>query len=166
MADKKKKSIFAEFKEFISKGNVIDMAVGVIIGGAFTKIVNSLVSDLIMPALGLLTGDIDFADLKIVLAEAQLDTDGVTVLKEELAIRYGVFLDAMLNFLLIAVAVFVMVKIINTAREKAEKLKKKKEEEAPATPPAPDPQIVLLTEIRDLLKKDEAEEAEAVASAE
>ena len=166
MADKKKKSIFAEFKEFISKGNVIDMAVGVIIGGAFTKIVNSLVSDLIMPALGLLTGDIDFADLKIVLAEAQLDTDGVTVLKEELAIRYGVFLDALLNFLLIAVAVFVMVKIINTAREKAEKLKKKKEEEAPAAPPAPDPQIVLLTEIRDLLKKDEAEEAEAVASAE
>ena len=155
MADKKKKSIFAEFKEFISKGNVIDMAVGVIIGGAFTKIVNSLVSDLIMPALGLLTGDIDFADLKIVLAEAQLDTDGVTVLKEELAIRYGVFLDALLNFLLIAIAVFVMVKIINTAREKAEKLRKKKEEEAPAAPPAPDPQIVLLTEIRDLLKKDE-----------
>ena len=119
MADKKKKSIFAEFKEFISKGNVIDMAVGVIIGGAFTKIVNSLVSDLIMPALGLLTGDIDFADLKIVLAEAQLDTDGVTVLKEELAIRYGVFLDALLNFLLIAVAVFVIVKLINTARENA-----------------------------------------------
>ncbi len=155
MADKKKKSIFAEFKEFISKGNVIDMAVGVIIGGAFTKIVNSLVSDLIMPALGLLTGDIDFADLKIVLAEAQLDADGVTVLKEELAIRYGVFLDALLNFLLIAIAVFAMVKIINTAREKAEKLRKKKEEEAPAAPPAPDPQIVLLTEIRDLLKKDE-----------
>ncbi len=155
MADKKKKSIFTEFKEFISRGNVIDMAVGVIIGGAFTKIVNSLVSDLIMPALGLLTGDIDFADLKIVLAEAQLDTDGVTVLKEELAIRYGVFLDALLNFLLIAIAVFAMVKIINTAREKAEKLRKKKEEEAPAAPPAPDPQIVLLTEIRDLLKKDE-----------
>ena len=155
MADKKKKSIFAEFKEFISKGNVVDMAVGVIIGGAFTKIVNSLVSDLIMPALGLLTGDIDFADLKIVLAEAQLDTDGVTVLKEELAIRYGVFLDALLNFLLIAIAVFVMVKLINTAREKAEQLRKKKEEEAPAAPPAPDPQIVLLTEIRDLLKKDE-----------
>ncbi len=161
MADKKKKSIFAEFKEFISKGNVIDMAVGVIIGGAFTKIVNSLVSDLIMPALGLLTGDIDFADLKIVLAEAVMD--GETVVKEELAIRYGVFLDALINFLLIAIAVFVMVKIINTAREKAEKLKKKKEEEAPAAPPAPDPQIVLLTEIRDLLKKDEAVETEAEA---
>lgn len=161
MADKKKKSIFAEFKEFISKGNVIDMAVGVIIGGAFTKIVNSLVSDLIMPALGLLTGDIDFADLKIVLAEAVME--GETVVKEELAIRYGVFLDALLNFLLIAIAVFFMVKIINTTREKAEKLKKKKEEEAPAAPPAPDPQIVLLTEIRDLLKKDEAVETEAEA---
>ena len=163
MADKKKKkSVFTEFKEFISKGNVVDMAVGVIIGGAFTKIVNSLVSDLIMPALGLLTGDIDFADLKVVLSEAQLDADGVTVLKEELAIRYGVFLDALLNFLLIAIAVFAMVKIINTTREKAEKLKKKKEEEAPAAPPAPDPQIVLLTEIRDLLKKDEdAADAEA-----
>ena len=164
MADKKKKSIFAEFKEFISKGNVVDMAVGVIIGGAFTKIVNSLVSDIIMPALGLLTGDIDFADLKIVLSPAKdavLGEDGVTVIEEaveELAIRYGVFLDALLNFLLIAIAVFAMVKIINTAREKAEKLRKKKEEEAPAAPPAPDPQIVLLTEIRDLLKKDEAAE--------
>ncbi len=149
----KKKSIFTEFKEFISRGNVVDMAVGVIIGGAFTKIVNSLVSDLIMPALGLLTGNIDFAELKIVLSEAVMD--GETVVKEELAVRYGVFLDALLNFLLIAIAVFAMVKIINTIRTRAEKLKKQKEEEAPAPAPAPDPQIVLLTEIRDLLKKDE-----------
>ena len=149
----KKKSVFTEFKEFISRGNVVDMAVGVIIGGAFTKIVNSLVSDLIMPALGLLTGNIDFAELKIVLSEAVMD--GETVVKEELAVRYGVFLDALLNFLLIAIAVFAMVKIINTIRTRAEKLKKKQEEEAPAPAPAPDPQIVLLTEIRDLLKKDE-----------
>lgn len=149
----KKKSIFTEFKEFISRGNVVDMAVGVIIGGAFTKIVNSIVSDLIMPALGLLTGNIDFAELKIVLSEAVMD--GETVVKEELAIRYGVFLDALLNFLLIAIAVFAMVKVINTIRTRAEKLKKKQEEEAPAPAPAPDPQIVLLTEIRDLLKKDE-----------
>lgn len=154
MADKKK-SIFTEFKEFISRGNVVDMAVGVIIGGAFTKIVNSVVSDLIMPALGVLTGNIDFAELKIVLSEAV--TEGETVIKEELAIRYGVFLDALLNFLLIAIAVFAMVKIINTVRERAEKLRKKKEEEAPAPAPAPDPQIVLLTEIRDLLKKEEAD---------
>lgn len=149
----KKKSVFTEFKEFISRGNVVDMAVGVIIGGAFTKIVNSLVSDLIMPALGMLTGNIDFAELKIVLSEAVMD--GETVVKDELAVRYGMFLDALLNFLLIAIAVFAMVKIINTIRTRAEKLKKKQEEEAPAPAPAPDPQIVLLTEIRDLLKKDE-----------
>ncbi len=148
-----KKSIIAEFKEFISRGNVMDMAVGVIIGGAFTKIVNSVVSDIITPALGLLTGNIDFADLKVVLSEAVMD--GETVVKEELAIRYGVFLDALINFFLIAVCVFLMVKVINTIRNKAEALKKKEEEEkaaeeAPA--PAPDPQLELLTEIRDLLK--------------
>lgn len=150
----KKKSIFTEFKEFISRGNVIDMAVGVIIGGAFTKIVNSVVSDIINPALGLLTGNIDFADLKIVLSEAVME--GETVVKEELAIRYGVFLDALINFLMIAVCVFAMVKIINTIREKAESLKKKEEAavaEEPAPEPAPDPQLELLTEIRDLLKK-------------
>lgn len=147
-----KKSIIAEFKEFISRGNVMDMAVGVIIGGAFTKIVNSVVSDIITPALGLLTGNIDFADLKVVLSEAVME--GETVVKEELAIRYGVFLDALINFFLIAVCVFLMVKVINTIRTKAEELKKKEEEkaveEAPA--PAPDPQLELLTEIRDLLK--------------
>ena len=148
-----KKSIISEFKEFISKGNVMDMAVGVIIGSAFTKIVNSVVSDIITPALGLLTGNIDFADLKVVLSEAVMD--GETVVKEELAIRYGVFLDALINFFLIAVCVFLMVKVINTIRNKAEALKKKEEEEkaieeAPA--PAPDPQLELLTEIRDLLK--------------
>ena len=148
-----KKSIIAEFKEFISRGNVMDMAVGVIIGGAFTKIVNSVVSDIITPALGLLTGNVDFAELKVVLSEAVMD--GETVVKEELAIRYGVFLDALINFFLIAVCVFLMVKVINSIRNKAEALKKKEEEkaaeEAPA--PAPDPQLELLTEIRDLLKK-------------
>ncbi len=147
-----KKSIIAEFKEFISKGNVMDMAVGVIIGSAFTKIVNSVVSDIITPALGLLTGNIDFSDLKVVLSEAVMD--GETVVKEELAIRYGVFLDALINFFLIAICVFAMVKVINTIKNKAEALKKKEEEkaaeEAPA--PAPDPQLELLTEIRDLLK--------------
>ena len=150
----KKKSIFTEFKEFISRGNVMDMAVGVIIGGAFTKIVNSVVSDLIMPALGVLTGNVDFAELKLVLSEAVME--GETVVKEELAIRYGVFLDALLNFLLIAVCVFAVIKVINTIKEKAEKLKKKEEEEAKAEAPAPapDPQVVLLEEIRDLLKKE------------
>ncbi len=148
-----KKSIIAEFKEFISKGNVMDMAVGVIIGSAFTKIVNSVVSDIITPALGLLTGNIDFADLKVVLSEAVMD--GETVVKEELAIRYGVFLDALINFFLIAICVFAMVKVINTIKNKAEALKKKEEEEKAAeeaAAPAPDPQLELLTEIRDLLK--------------
>ena len=152
----KKKSIFTEFKEFISKGNVLDMAVGVIIGGAFTKIVNSVVSDIIMPALGLVTGNIDFSDLKVVLSEAVME--GETVVKEELAIRYGVFLDALVNFLLMAICVFIVIKIIGTLKAKAEKLRKKEEEEAvaePAPAPAPDPQLVLLTEIRDLLKKEE-----------
>lgn len=154
-----KKSIFKEFREFISKGNVVDMAVGVIIGGAFTKIVNSVVSDLIMPALGLVTGKIDFADLKLVLNPAELNEAG-EIVKEELAIRYGVFLDALINFLLMAICVFAVIKIIAVVKAKAEKLRKKEEEtkeevkeEAPA--PAPDPQIELLTEIRDLLKKED-----------
>ena len=150
----KKKTIIGEFKEFISRGNVMDMAVGVIIGGAFTKIVNSVVSDIITPALGLLTGNVDFAELKVVLSEAVME--GETVVKEELAIRYGVFLDALINFFLIAVCVFLMVKVINTIKTKAEVLKKKEEEEAAAeeaAAPAPDPQLELLTEIRDLLKK-------------
>lgn len=155
-----KKSIFTEFKEFISRGNVMDMAVGVIIGGAFTKIVNSLVSDVITPALGKVTGGVEFSDMKIVLEQevpAVLDEAGAVVTEAvpEVAIRYGVFLDAIINFLLIAVCVFAMVKVINTVKEKAEALKKKEEEkvaeEAPA--PAPDPQLELLTEIRDLLKK-------------
>ncbi len=148
-----KKSIIAEFKEFISKGNVMDMAVGVIIGSAFTKIVNSVVSDIITPALGLLTGNIDFSDLKVVLSEAVME--GETVVKEELAIRYGVFLDALINFFLIAICVFAMVKVINTIKNKAEALKKKEAEEKAveeAAAPAPDPQLELLTEIRDLLK--------------
>ncbi len=155
-----KKSIFTEFKEFISRGNVMDMAVGVIIGGAFTKIVNSLVSDVITPALGMVTGGVEFSDMKVVL-EAEVPEvlneagEVVTAAVPEVAIRYGVFLDAIINFLLIAVCVFLMVKVINTIKNKAEALKKKEEEkvaeEAPA--PAPDPQLELLTEIRDLLKK-------------
>ncbi len=155
-----KKSIFTEFKEFISRGNVMDMAVGVIIGGAFTKIVNSLVSDVITPALGMVTGGVEFSDMKVVL-EAEVPEvlneagEVVTAAVPEVAIRYGVFLDAIINFLLIAVCVFLMVKTINTIKNKAEALKKKEEEkaaeEAPA--PAPDPQLELLTEIRDLLKK-------------
>lgn len=150
-----KKSIFTQFKEFISRGNVLDMAVGVVVGGAFTKIVNSLVSDLLMPALGMVTGKIDLGDLKVVLAPAVLDGTG-EVVTEELAIRYGLFIDAIVNFILIAAAVFAVVKIAGTIRDKAEARKKAEEEAAPAPAPepAPDPQLVLLTEIRDLLKKE------------
>ncbi len=147
----KKKSIFTQFKEFISRGNVLDMAVGVVVGGAFTKIVNSLVSDLIMPALGMVTGKIDFGDLKVVLSPAELNEAG-EVVTEELAIRYGLFIDAIISFLLIAAAVFAVVKIAGTIRDKAEARRKAEEEAAPE--PTPDPQLVLLTEIRDLLKKE------------
>lgn len=149
----KKKSIFTQFKEFISRGNVLDMAVGVVVGGAFTKIVNSLVSDLLMPALGMITGKIDLGDLKVVLSPAELNEAG-EVVTEELAIRYGLFIDAIISFLLIALAVFAVVKIAGTIRDKAEARKKAEEEAAPAPEPAPDPQLVLLTEIRDLLKKE------------
>lgn len=155
MAEEKKEKfkLLKEFKTFITRGNVLDMAVGVIVGGAFTKIANSLVSDLLMPALGMITGKIDMADLKIVLSAAELNDAG-EIVKEELAIRYGVFIDAIINFLLIALAIFLVVKIANTIRTKLEK--KKKEEPKPE--PKPDPQIVLLTEIRDLLKEKETTE--------
>lgn len=158
-----KKSIITQFKEFISRGNVLDMAVGVVVGGAFTKIVNSLVSDLIMPALGVITGKIDMGDLKVVLEPAVLDEAGAVV-KEELAIRYGLFLDAIINFLLVAIAIFAVIKVVGVIRDKAtakkraeeEAAAKKAEEESAAKAAEeaakPDPQLELLTEIRDLLK--------------
>ncbi len=133
-----------EFKTFISRGNVVDMAVGVIIGSAFTKIVNSLVNDVFMPALGVITGGINFSDLKYVITPG---TEEVA----EVAIRYGMFLQNIIDFLLIAMVVFMMVKIINKMRDAA-----KKEEEKPAEPAAPPPtpeDILLLREIRDSLKK-------------
>lgn len=137
-----KKGFIAEFKEFISRGNVIDMAVGVIIGGAFTTIVNSLVNDIIMPFLGLIIGGINFSELKIVLTAASGDTP-------ETAIMYGSFIQNIINFLLIALVVFTMVKIINRFR-------RKKEEPAPEPAPEPEPpeEVLLLREIRDSLKKD------------
>ena len=139
-----------EFKTFAMRGNVIDMAVGIIIGGAFGKIVSSIVADIIMPPIGLLVGGMDFADMKCVLKEAVMD--GETVVTPEVAITYGNFIQVTVDFIIVAFAVFMLVKGVNalaTAR-------KKKEEEAkaaaPATPPAPPADIQLLTEIRDLLK--------------
>ena len=137
------KGIVAEFKEFITRGNVMDMAVGIIIGGAFTAIVTSLVNDLLMPVIGVLFGGLDFSTLKYVVRAAD-EAAGI----EEAAIKYGSFIQAIVNFLLIAVVIFLMVKGIN-------KMRRKKEE--PATAPAPDPEpseeVKLLTEIRDALKK-------------
>lgn len=150
---KEKFKLAKEFKAFISKGNVLDMAVGLIIGSAFTAIVNSLVGDLLMPLLGVITGKVDFSEMKWVIQEEVLAEDGVTVATAEIAVKYGAFIQSVISFLLIAVAVFALVKVIS--------MFKKKKEEEPKPAPAPDPQVVLLTEIRDLLKGDAAAVAEA-----
>lgn len=138
-----KKGIVSEFKEFITRGNVMDMAVGIIMGGAFTAIVQSLVNDLLMPVIGALFGGIDFSTLKYVVRAAD-EAAGI----EEAAIKYGSFIQAIVNFLLIAIVIFLLVKGIN-------KMRRKKEEPAPAPAPDPEPseEVKLLTEIRDALKK-------------
>jgi len=127
-----------EFKAFAMRGNVVDMAVGIIVGGAFGKIVSSFVADVIMPPIGLLLGGVDFSDLAITLKEAVGETAAVTL-------NYGKFIQTVIDFLIIAFAIFMAIKAMNAL--------KKKEEEAPAAPPAPPREEVLLTEIRDLLKR-------------
>ena len=124
-------SFLKEFREFAMRGNVVDMAVGVIIGGAFGKIVSSLVGDVVMPVLGILTGGVDFKDLKITLAQAVGETPAVT---------YGVFIQNVYDFIIIAFAIFMMIKGINKVKKPVEEVKGPSQEE-------------LLTEIRDLLKK-------------
>ena len=140
------KKFMDEFKAFISRGNVVDMAVGVIVGSAFTAIVNSLVKDVVTPFIGVLTGGVDFTQMKYVITPAVGETP-------EVAILYGNFIQAIINFLIIAFVVFCMVKMINSLRAKMEEAKKKEEEAAPAEPPKPSEEVLLLTEIRDLLKK-------------
>jgi large conductance mechanosensitive channel len=130
--------ILDEFKKFAVKGNMMDMAVGIIIGAAFGKIVSSLVSDIIMPPIGLLLGGVNFADLKVVMKAATETVPAVTW-------NYGSFIQTAIDFLIIAFVVFMLIKGINSL--------KKKEEAAPTAPPAPTKDQVLLTEIRDLLKK-------------
>lgn len=147
---KKKLGIIGEFKEFISKGNVIDMAIGVVMANAFTPIVKSIVDDIIMPPIGYLIGDKDFSDMKYVLKEGiaeVLDAEGnvITPAVEEVAIRYGVLITYVIQFLLISLCVFLLVKVLN-------KFKRKKEE-APKEDPKPSDEVVLLTEIRDMLKE-------------
>jgi len=131
-------SMMKEFREFAMRGNVVDMAVGIIIGGAFGKIVSSLVKDVIMPPIGILVGGVDFSNLMITLKDAVGDVPAVTI-------NYGIFINTVIDFIIIAFAIFMMIKGMNTL--------KRKQEEAPQEPPAPPKQEVLLTEIRDLLKK-------------
>ena len=151
----KAKGFFAEFKEFISRGNVLDMAVGVIIATAFGKITTSLVNDVFMPLIGWLIGEIDLSTLNITLSPEKLAADG-TVAKEAVVIGIGTFVSAVIDFVLVALVVFLMIKAFNAAKDEAESLKKKEEEAAAAEEPAPEPseEVKLLTEIRDLLKKD------------
>ena len=138
-----------EFKEFAVKGNVMDMAVGVIIGGAFGKIVTSVVNDIIMPPIGLLVGGVDFTDMKLTMKKAVLDAAG-EVVSPAVTWNYGAFIQQVVDFTILAFCVFILVKLINS-------LNKKKEAPAPAPAPAPEPQPskeeILLTEIRDLLKE-------------
>ena len=128
---KEKKGFVKEFKEFIARGNVMDLAVGVIIGGAFSAITTSLINDIIMPLLGILTGSVSFADMSVEIGSA--------------VVTYGNFIQAILNFLVMALVVFCLVKALNAFH--------KKKEEAPAAPPEPSNEEKLLAEIRDLLKK-------------
>ena len=130
--------LFDEFKAFVMRGNVVDLAVGVIIGGAFGKIVTSLVNDIFMPIIGMIIGNVDFSSFEIKLGEP---VEGA----EQAAIRYGAFIQEIVNFLIIALCIFMVIKVIN-------KMQKKKEE-APAPAPEPTKEEVLLTEIRDALNK-------------
>ncbi len=133
-----------EFQKFISKGNVVEIAVGLIMATYFGAIAKSLVNDVIMPPIGLLLGGVDFSTMKVVLQEAS--ADGATA---EVAINYGIFFNTVLTFVIVAFAVFMIVKSYNRMKERWEK----KEEAAPAAPPKPTKEELLLTEIRDLLKK-------------
>ena len=142
----------SDFKAFAMKGNVVDMAVGVIIGGAFGKIVTSVVNDIIMPPIGLLVGGVNFTDLKCIMKPEVLAEDG-TVETAAVTLNYGNFLQQTFDFLIIAFSIFIMIKVITRLTEK----RKKEEEAAPAPAPAPAPEPSaeekLLTEIRDLLKE-------------
>lgn len=140
----------SDFKAFAMKGNVIDMAVGVVIGGAFGKIVTSLVSDIIMPLVSVIIGGEGYKNLKWIVTPAQNGPDG-SVEVEEVAVNYGIFIQNIVDFLIIAFCIFMAIRMIQKF--------KRKEEEAPAAPPAPSNEEILLTEIRDILKKDSEKSA-------
>lgn len=130
--------MMSEFKDFAIRGNVVDMAVGIVIGGAFGKIVSSFVADVLMPPIGMMMGGVNFADLSIVIQAATAEAEAVTI-------NYGAFTQTVVDFIIIAFAIFMVVRAMNNM--------KKQEEEAPAAPPAPSAEVELLTEIRDSLKK-------------
>ena len=139
------KKFFEEFKQFAMRGNVIDLAVGVVVGGAFGKITNSLVNDIIMPGVSMLTGGVNFSDWKLVLKQAVIENG--EEISAAVSINYGTFISVIIDFIILAFAVFCMVKVINSLH--------RKKEEAPAAPPAPpepSAEEKLLTEIRDLLR--------------
>ncbi len=131
-------SMMSEFKDFAMRGNVVDMAVGIVIGAAFGKIVSSFVADVVMPPIGLMVGGVDFSQLSLTLQEAAGDAEAV-------AINYGVFLQNVFDFVIVAFAIFMVIKGMNSM--------KKEEEAAPEAPPEPSKEEVLLTEIRDLLSR-------------
>ena len=148
-----KSTFLQEFKAFAMKGNVVDMAVGVIIGGAFGKIVSSVVADVIMTPIGLLVGGVNFTDLKLVMKDAVAEVKDeagnvITAAQDAVTLNYGNFLQVTFDFLIIAFSIFLMIKLITRLTEK----KKAEEEATPAPPPAPSKEELLLTEIRDLLK--------------
>ncbi len=148
------KKFFSEFKAFIAKGNVIDMAVAVVVGGAFSKIVTSLVNNIIMPLIGLVTGGINIAEAKWVITEAVLDEAG-TVVTPETALLYGAFIQAIIDFLLIAFSIFIFLKIILSAKARIEDLQKKEEaaaEEEAAPEESKETTEDILAEIREILK--------------
>lgn len=138
-----------EFKEFIARGNVMDMAIGVIVGGAFGKITSSLVNDVLMPVLGWIIGDIDLTALNITLTPAV--TENGEIVKEAVVMGVGTLIATIIDFLLVALVIFFIIKAMNAAKRRMEK--PKAEEEAPAAVPEPSAEEKLLTEIRDLLKE-------------
>ncbi len=131
--------LIKEFREFISRGNVLDMAVGIIVGGAFTSIVTALVDNIITPIIGMISGGVDFSSLSVTVGSANL--------------QYGAFIQAVINFLLVAFVLFMVLKAVNTAAAKAQALVKKEEEEKAEAPAEPSDEVKLLTEIRDALMK-------------
>ena len=152
------KKFFSDFKAFALKGNIIDMAVGVVIGGAFGKIVSSLVADIISPLISLATGKVTLTDLKWVINPAVTDA-AVNITQAETALTYGNFLQSIIDFLIIAFSIFVVIRLMMKAQEKMESLTKKekeeeKKEEAPAEEKEEETELAILKEIRDLMKKE------------